>query len=320
MMTTKPPSTEISTVTAVQKITRSEADSQAHPHEAPRDPFSGVVVPLVTPLTHAREIDEDAVARLVDHVIAGGVHGILALGTTGEFVSLDTRKRRILLAAIAKAVRGRVALYVGVGDTSIDATRAMVDSAAEAGADAIAVVPPYYFPLTERQLTGFFHSVARTSPLPVMLYNIPGFTRVHVTNRVVREVLDDADNVIGIKDSSGDIDTLRGFIREFRAPGRFRVMVGSEALLWDGLEAGGDGLIPSSANLHPRMWGRFYNAFAVGDFEDARKARTEIDTATVELMRDASGWTDYLRNLKHLLAERAGLCGPWLASPLESHE
>src|SRR5690606_11622545 len=128
-----------------------------------RDRFSGVVVPLVTPFTEARDIDEEAVHRLVDHVIAGGVDGILALGSTGEFVSLDTAKRRRLLRAIAQANRGRVTLYVGVGDTSIDSTLAIVDSAVEEGADAIAVVPPYYYPLSEEQIIGYFRRVARAS-------------------------------------------------------------------------------------------------------------------------------------------------------------
>lgn len=303
----------VNTVTVVERIecnTAVESEGQGH------DRFSGVVVPLITPLTRTRDIDEEAVHRVVDHVVGGGVDGILALGTTGEFVSMDLGKRRRLLELVARANAGRVTLYAGVGDTSLDSTLAISDAAASAGADAIAVVPPYYFPLTEDQLVGFYRHVVRASGLPVMLYNIPGFTRVDVTNRVVREVMD-AGQVIGIKDSSGNFDTLCGFITEFRKPGAFRVMVGSEALAWKGIQAGGDGLIPSSANACPELWSKYYAALKSGVEAEARACQEKVDAQVNALMQGTTGWPGYLKNLKVQLAEKFGLCQPWLASPLE---
>ncbi|HKC18794.1 MAG TPA: dihydrodipicolinate synthase family protein, partial [Candidatus Dormibacteraeota bacterium] len=142
------------------------------------DRYAGVFVALATPMTREGRVDEPGVARLVDHVVAGGVHGVLALGSTGETASLDESSRRAALAATVTAAAGRVPVICGVAQSHVGAARAEIEAAARLGADAVLVAPPFYYPTDQAGVLAFYRELGAQAPLPVMLYNIPQFTKV----------------------------------------------------------------------------------------------------------------------------------------------
>src|ERR1700704_4111556 len=132
----------------------------------------GVLPALATPLTRDGAVDEPAVERLVEHVLAGGVHGLLPLGSTGEAASLNEPSRRKLLAAVVKTNAGRVPVLCGVVQSQLALARADVKAAADLGAIAALVAPPYYYPIDQATVLAFYRRLAADSPLPIMVYNI----------------------------------------------------------------------------------------------------------------------------------------------------
>ncbi|MGH7763483.1 MAG: dihydrodipicolinate synthase family protein, partial [Candidatus Dormibacteraceae bacterium] len=140
--------------------------------------LTGVIPALVSPLKKDGTVDEDAVPRLIEHVLEGGVSGLLALGSTGEGASLDEQARRQVLAAVVKAAAGRVPVICGVAQSHLGASRAEVEAAARLGADAVLVAPPFYYPMDQPTVLAFYRQLAENSPLHIMLYHIPPFTKV----------------------------------------------------------------------------------------------------------------------------------------------
>ncbi|TMG29361.1 MAG: dihydrodipicolinate synthase family protein, partial [Chloroflexi bacterium] len=140
--------------------------------------LAGVIPALATPLTRDGGVDEAGVERLVGHVLAGGVAGLLPLGSTGECSSLDEGSRRAMLAAVVQANAGRVPVICGVAQTHLAAAQLEVAAAAALGADAALVTPPFYYPMDQAGVLAFYRTLARRSPIPILLYNIPQFTKV----------------------------------------------------------------------------------------------------------------------------------------------
>ena len=128
----------------------------------------GVMVALASPLRLDGSVDGDGVRRLIEHVIGGGVHGVLALGSTGETASLDEPARRALLAAVVEAVDGRVPVLCGVAQSQLSTVVAEIQAAAEAGADGVLVAPPFYYPTDQAGVAAFYRALAERSSLPVL--------------------------------------------------------------------------------------------------------------------------------------------------------
>src|SRR2546430_11003451 len=167
------------------------------------DSRRGVLAALASPVTRDGAIDEAATARLVDPVLAGGVHGVLALGSTGETASLDEPSRRRLLAAVVNAARGRVPVFCGVAQPQLSVARAEIEAAARLGADAALVAPPFYYPTDQAGVLGFFRQVAEGSALPIFVYNIPQFTKVTGGPATLPSLAHEG-TVQGIKDSRSE--------------------------------------------------------------------------------------------------------------------
>jgi len=142
------------------------------------DSLQGIVPPLVTPLKARDQLDYQGLKRLLDHVIEGGVAGVFILGTTGEAPSLSYRLRREMIAESVRLVGGRVPVLVGVTDTAFAETVALAEYAAQCGADTAVLTTPYYFPVGQTELTRYVQNIAPMIPLPMMLYNMPGLTKV----------------------------------------------------------------------------------------------------------------------------------------------
>src|SRR5882672_5472922 len=229
----------------------------------------GVLPALVTPLTRDGEVDEPAVRRLVDHVLPGGVHGVLALGSTGEVASLDEATRRKVLAAVVKAAGGKVPVICGVVQSQLRAARADVRIAAELGAAAALVTPPHYYPIDQATVLAFYRRLAEDSPLPIFVYNIPQNTKVVVEPATVA-VLAREGSVVGIKDSSRDFEYFENVCLALRDLPDFRIFTGSDTMLLASLTMGAAGTICGAANIAPGWAVRIYEDFERGDLTAAR--------------------------------------------------
>src|SRR6185312_14695415 len=173
--------------------------------------FRGIVPPMVTPLSAPDKLDYPGLERLVEHTLAGGVHGLFILGTTGEGPALSYALRRDLISRVTRQVAGRVPVLVCVSDTAYTETLHLTEFAAAAGADAIVMAPPYYFPASQSDLLRLVEGLAAASALPLFLYNMPSLTKLHFDPETVA-IAADLPNIIGLKDSSADMHYLKRVI------------------------------------------------------------------------------------------------------------
>lgn len=236
--------------------------------------FEGVLVVMTTPLHENQAVDEAALRALVRHVLAGGVHGIVALGSAGEFAALTDEQKRRVIGITVDEVAGRVPVIVGTGEPGTRPAVQMTRTAADLGADGALVVPPFYYRPTREAIIDYYRAVAAEGGLPILLYNIPGFTKVDLTLDVVQALLDEP-NVVGIKDSSGNLQFHRSLCTTCRSE-RFTVVTGSDGMLFAELVAGNDGCISPGSNLVPGWFVALWDAFHAGDWAEAWRIQERI--------------------------------------------
>lgn len=275
-------------------------------------PLRGVVPPLVTPLLDHDTLDADGLERLVEHVLAGGVAGLFLLGTTGEGPLLSYRLRREVIERACRQAGFRAPVLVGVTDTSLAEAVALTRHAAEVGAHAVVVAPPYYLPPSQDELAAFVLSLAEASPLPVFAYNMPGLTKVRFDADTVRR-LRDVEKVVGVKDSSCDMIYFHRLLEVARARPDWTVLIGPEEMLAESVLLGGDGGVSGGANLHPRLYVALYEAAARGDLAAARRLHGEV-LRLGRIYRVGRGGSPIIAGLKSALAHR-GVCSDLPAAP-----
>ncbi|ELZ04165.1 dihydrodipicolinate synthase family protein [Natrialba aegyptia] len=214
--------------------------------------LSGITCPLVTPFDESGDIDADAFGDLVEFTVDGGIDGIFPCGTTGEFASLSPAERRRVTELAVDHADGEVPVLAGAAATSVAEALSAIEDIAAVGADAAVVTPPYFHtandPAGNRR---FFEAVADESPLPLLLYNIPSCTGRGLAPETI-DALATREDVIGLKDSSGDLEFVCDAIR--RTPAEFRVVQGYDALLVPALRMGADGGVNALANVVPEVY------------------------------------------------------------------
>lgn len=230
----------------------------------------GVLPALITPLHSDGTFDEDGSRRLVDHVLAGGVHGVLALGSTGEATSFETPVRRRILEVVTEAVGGRVPLLVGVAQTTVNGALEEIRAAHAVGARAALVVPPFYAPIDQPTVLAFYRQLAERSQLPILIYNIPGFTKVAVSPPVVARLAEEGA-VAGIKDSSRDFEYFEQVLDAVGDRPDFAAFTGTDTTLLASMVVGAAGAITLSSNLAPAWGVRLYDAIRAGRWDEARQ-------------------------------------------------
>lgn len=224
----------------------------------------GVIPPLVTPLRAPDELDVAVLERLMERILAGGVQGLFVLGSTGEGPSLSYRLRRELIERACRLVHRRVPVLVGISDTAFVESLTVARWAADAGADAVVAAPPYYLPAVQADLLRYVQRLAAASPLPLVLYNMPGLTKVALAPETVRQAMDHP-RIVGLKDSSGSMSYLHQVMR-LRGPRTdWPVLVGDEETLPYALAAGASGGVHGGANVFPRLYTHLYAAVVSGD-------------------------------------------------------
>lgn len=271
--------------------------------------LTGVLPALISPLRSDGRVDEIGVGRLVEHVIEGGVSGLLALGSTGETASLDETARRALLSTVVAAAAGRVPVICGVAQSHLSAARVEVEAAARLGAAAALVAPPFYYLIDQATLLAFYRSLAKASPLPILLYNIPQYTKVVAQPETVA-MLAREGTIAGIKDSSRDFEYFEGVCTATRELPRFRIFTGSDTMLLPALAIGGAGTICGAANVAPSWIVRIYEDFRRGDLPAARAGQDRLYQLVVVLRGGVFPAT--IKAACHL----QGISESWCAAPV----
>lgn len=226
--------------------------------------FRGIIPPLVTPLKDRDTLNVDGLERLLAHVINGGVSGVFILGTTGEAPSLSYRLRRELIEETCRAVAGRVPVLVGITDTAFVESIQLADCAASAGAQAVVLSTPYYFPAGQTELGRYIAEVVHACPLPIMLYNIPSLTKVTIERDTLLRATE-SENIVGVKDSGGDTEYFEQLLTLKKTRPDWSILIGPEHLTAWAVEKGGDGGVNGGANAFPQLFSRLFDATAAGD-------------------------------------------------------
>ena len=248
--------------------------------------LSGVGAAMITPFTREGRVDYQALARMIDYVIEGGVDYIVALGTTAETPTLYMPERAVIAMFITNQIAGRVPLVMGCGGNS---TSEVLDQLREfdlRGADAILSVTPYYNKPSQEGLYQHFRTVSEHSPLPVILYNIPGRSGVNMTAETTLRIARDVPNVIGVKEASGNIDQIQRIIDAL--PDDFLVLSGDDGMTLEVMRRGGDGVISVAANAFPQRFMACVNRAKQGDFEGAEEAYACLDEAVQALFEEGN--------------------------------
>ena len=232
-----------------------------------KEHFSGTGVALVTPFMENGSVDFAAVAKVVDRVVEGGVDYIVVLGTTGETPTLTTDERKALIRFVRDRVGGRTGLVVGVGGNCTCEVVATLKTWDLSGYDAILSVNPYYNKPNQEGLYQHFKAVAESSPLPVILYNIPGRTGVNMSPETIARLATDCKNIIGVKEASGNLEQMER-VRSL-APADFLLISGDDGLTVEVIKRGGVGVISVLANIYPAETVQIVNLALEGDFEGA---------------------------------------------------
>lgn len=279
--------------------------------------YCGVVVPMVSPFTRTGEIDEPAVGRIVEHLLAARVAGIFPLGTTGEAASIHPQEKRRLVAATIRAVRGRALVYAGISSNCLRESVEAAMAYKQLGADAAVAHVPCYYPLNDKEIEAYFLRLADNIPLPLVLYNIPTTTHHSISLDVIGR-LQKHPNIVAIKDSAADPQRLTDLLKCTGGRSGFPVLLGASPYFAHGLKLGAAGLVPSGAHLVPELYQAMYEAAMAGQWDRVDQLQRQTDEACAQYLRGRS-LAQGLAALKSLLAQR-GLCGPTMLPPILDHD
>lgn len=280
--------------------------------ELPR-PLRGVVVPMVTPLLDRDALDTPGLERLVEHVLGGGVQGLLVLGTTGEGPSLSYRLRFEMIDRVCKLVDDRVPILVGVSDTSFFETVNLAKYATDAGAAAVVLSAPYYFPAGQAELVQYVEHVAAEVPLPVFLCNLPSHAKIAFEPSTLRRLID-VRNVVGMKDSSGDMAYFHKVRRLSQARCDWSLLVGPEELLAEAVLFGGDGGVCGGANLSPRLYAELFEAASRNELDRVAELHARVMQIREAVYTVALHSAPVIKGLKSALS-CLGICSDFMAEP-----
>ena len=234
----------------------------------------GIIPALITPMTEDEELDEEGLKQVLDYVIDKGVHGVFTVGTAGESWALTVEERQKLYAWTAKYTDGRVPVYVGTGATTTREAVLLARSAEASGADCLSVLTPYFTTPNEDQMFLHYAAIAESVSIPILMYDLPARTGNSLSVDLVVRLAESFENIVGIKDSSGDFTKAIDFLR--RAPDGFRIIMGRDSLILAGLLHGAAGAIAASANVAPELGVGIYESFRKGDHDAALEYQNRL--------------------------------------------
>ena len=277
-------------------------------------PLRGIIPPLVTPLLDNDKLDEEGLEKIIEHVIAGGVHGIFILGTTGEFASLSHHLRKELIQKSCRLVDGRVPVLVGISDSAFIESLNLAECAAENGADAVVLTPPYYFSSGQPELLEYLKRIMKHIPLPTFIYNMPVHTKVNFAPETVKRAAE-IHGIIGMKDSSGRLSYFNQirYLMKDDFPD-FTFLLGPEEILSEFVVMGGHGGVNGGANLFPDLYVALYEASVEKDFEKINHLQQKVMDISTSLYSIGHFGSSLIKGLKCALSVE-GICSDFMAEP-----
>jgi 4-hydroxy-tetrahydrodipicolinate synthase len=280
--------------------------------------FHGIIPPLVTPLDEHRQIDLAGLERLVERLVAAPVHGLFVLGTTGEGPSLTQAAQQQIVSAVCDQVAGRLPVLVGITNTVVAHSLEIAEAAYSAGAAAVVVAPPYYLPMTQAELLEYSQQLVARLPLPVMLYNMPSCCKTWFEVETVGR-LSQMPQVLGLKDSSGDLDFLRRVVKRVAGRSDFALFVGPEEMLVQAMQAGAHGGVHGGANMFPQLYTEMYRTAAAGEWSEAVRLQELVLAVSQAVYTASDGPSRIIKGIKSVL-DRLGICTDQMAEPFQRHD
>jgi 4-hydroxy-tetrahydrodipicolinate synthase len=267
------------------------------------DFIKGIIPPIVTPTTDDQRLDAAALRDHIEFMISGGISGILACGSNGEFYMLEEDEMKEQLEVILDQVKGRIPVYMGIGAIRTQKCVRIARMAQEAGAQGISILQPMFIKPTDDELSCHFRTIAAAVPgIPVLLYNNPrvGYA---ISQAVVEELAHTTPNIAGIKDSSGDLTQTMEFIRRNQDVG-FKVFSGKDTLIYPSLAVGAVGAVTSTSNYVPQLVYSIYKHFIDGDHKAALAAQYKLNP--IRLATDKSSFPVATKDYANLVGRKVG--------------
>jgi len=235
----------------------------------------GIIPPVITPCDQNQAYDAGAMKDVLDYLIDKGVHGVFVVGSVGEFFSMSVDEIKEVIRTSVRAVNGRVPVMAGTGAIGTREAIELSQYAESVGADALSVITPFYINITETELWHHYKAIAESVKIPVLGYANPGrASGLTLSANLMRHLADEYENIVGIKDSSGDMDALIQY-RMVCPPG-FKVFTGRDTLVYDAVLNGGAGAVTGIANFAPEILVRVYELAAAGELEAARIEQQKV--------------------------------------------
>lgn len=274
------------------------------------DYIKGVIVPIITVIDDEEKIDEAGMRRQVEFVIKGGLHGILAFGSNGEFYQIEEDEMERGLEIMIDQAAGRVPVYFGIGAINTKKCVRLAKMAAAHNVAGISILQPMFLKPTEDELYTHFKTIADAVPdVPVLIYNNPGRTGYTLSGGLVEKLAHQVPNIVGMKDTSGDMTQTEEFIRRNRDID-FKVFGGKDTLLYVSLCCGAVGGVCTAGNFMPELITEVYNKFVEGDLEGSKEAQFKVNP--VRLSMDAASFPVAAKDMANLRGNDIGV--PYLPS------
>jgi 4-hydroxy-tetrahydrodipicolinate synthase len=270
--------------------------------------FYGTGVAMITPFQEDGQVDYESLGKLIDYLIDGGVEYLVSLGTTGESATLSSDERKQVWAFTAKAVNGRVNLVAGIGGNNTLEVVEQIKQFDTTGYTAILSASPHYNKPTQEGIYQHYKAIAEGSPLPVILYNVPGRTGSNINADTVVRIANDFKNIIGIKEASGNFDQINQIMRD--KPETFLVISGDDPVTLPMIALGAVGVISVIGNALPRQTSNLIRLCLAGDFKAAQKPHSQLIDFTRLMFVEGSP-----AGVKTAL-KQIGVCGDTLRLPL----
>lgn len=281
-------------------------------------PLSGIIPPLVIPLLDDDVLDVEGLNRLIEHLIAGGVHALFVLGTTGEAQSLSYKLRVEMIKNTCRITKGRLPVLVCISDTSIVESVNLARIAADNGADAVVSAPPYYFAAGQPELIEFYENLTPQLPLPLFLYNMPTHTKVNFAPATIQRIAEDP-RVIGFKDSSANAVYFQSVMYAMKERQDFSMLVGPEEIMAESVLLGAHGGVNGGANMFPELYVELYNAAKNTNLEELKRLQEKIMQISATIYTVGQHGSSYLKGLKCAL-NLLGICSDYVAAPFHKFE
>ncbi len=235
--------------------------------------IKGVIPPVVTPFTaDGSEVSEENLRKVIRHVVSKGCSGVFIGGSQGEFFSMSFEERVRCYEIAVDEAAGEFIVFAGTAAVTTAESVALTRAAEKAGVDAVSIINPYFITLNQDEMYMHYKAVAESTSLPVYLYNNPGRTGAVIPVPVI-ERLSKIDNIVGMKDSSGDLTYVNNILNNTE---NFSVFCGRDTCIYNVLTSGGMGAVAATANVAPSLVSSIYNSVQAGDLEAARKAQARL--------------------------------------------